>query len=197
MSKPTTSLAKMLEAERADKERTTLFQSDRDFKFLNKKALEQSEKVGATVHFIPVSSELDPKGEFESAGVDELYGDILDPEFQGNPDGKDQRRLNIRCIIEHEPPKQLLKRYGIDEQREVVFYVPFEEFVREGVVSKWRPHGADIGDLFIWDGTWYQAWNVYRDHYFGQRAKAHFIACFANRYRHNAAPTEDIPTEDS
>jgi hypothetical protein len=88
----------------------------------------------------------------------------------------------------------MLRRFGIDEQREIAFFLPVENL--QGLVSEWRIHGADIGDLIHWDGTWYQAWNVFRDDYFGQRSRAFYIACFCNRYRHNAVPTEDVPTED-
>lgn len=194
MSIPNQSDSKILEEQRLKEEKDkTLFQGDVDFSFLSGLSEEQSERIGATIHLIPVSTERDPQGEFQSAGVDSLDGDILDPEFFGNPDTKDNRILNFRCLIEHEPPKQMLKKYGVDEQREIVFFLPFPILKQKGIVSEWRPFGVDIGDLIVWDGTWYQAWNVHRDHYFGQRDKSHYIATFCNRYRHNSVPTEDIP----
>ncbi len=195
MARPETSLNKFLEESRRAVEANTLHQKDRDIEFLSPKVKEQADRIGATIHMLPVSTERDPQGT-QSSGVHEFDGDILDPEFRGGgPDIVDERVLNLRCEVQHDPPQQLLNLYGIDEQREVVFWIPFKTLKEKGLVTEWRIHGADIGDLFFWDETWYQGWNVYRETYHGQTAKAHHIACFCNRYRHNAVPTEDTPND--
>ena len=193
MTKPTTSLAKQLEEERLANEETFL-QTDRDFSFKDGLVVERQELIGGVIHVIPVSTERNPVqgiGPFQTAGVDDLYGDILDPQFtDGNPE--DQRKLNCRGYIQHEPSKQLLTLYGIDEQREIAFYIARTTLTEVGLVSEWRFHGTDIGDLFVWDGTWYQAQNVHRAKYFGQRDLAHYTASFCNRFRHNAVPTNAV-----
>ena len=185
----------MFEEERAKAEAENAeFQSDRDVAYLESVTREQSKVIGGTIDFIPVSTERDPQSDrFETVGFDPLDGDILNPEFHGGGTDRDERRLSMRCLIEHEPPKQMLKKYGVDEQREIAFYIPFTILQEEGLVNEWRIHGADIGDLIVWDGSWYQIWNAYRDHYHGQRNRAFFIACFCNRFRHDSVPIEDTP----
>jgi len=193
MTIPKQSLASMFEDERSKVEsEETRFQSDRDFNFLKKIVDEQSKLIGGTIDFFPVSTERNPQGDKNhSFGVDPLDGDILNPEFNVEEDNL-KSAIKMRCLIEHEPPKQMLKKYGVDEQREIVFYIPLSILEEVGLVDDWRINGADIGDLIVWEGSWYQAWNVYRDHYFGQRSKSFYIACFCDRYRHDAVPINDV-----
>jgi hypothetical protein len=191
MPQPEQSLNAQFESKRLEDEKNLLFQADRDFEFLTALSVEQSRRIGGIINFVPVSTERKPRGDFQTAGVDTLDGDVLTPQFIGTPpDG--QNMISLHCIIQHEPEKQLLKKYGIDEQRDIVFFIPFREFEEKGLISDWRPFGADIGDLIFWDGSWYQAWEAKRDSYFGQRDRVHFMACFCDRYRHNSVPTEDV-----
>lgn len=199
MPKPDQDQLNLLEQQRTELEGRQLFQSDRDFRFQQARVGEQSERLGGVIHFVPVSTERSPQGPFQSARVDPLDGDVLDPQFIENPmnldlddpDNFDQRLKNVDCILQHEPSKQLLKKFGIDEEREIVFWVPFTIFKTAGIVTEKRFRGADIGDLIVWDGTWYMAQNVHRDHYFGQRDVSFFVACFCNRYRQNLNPIHD------
>lgn len=196
MPKPDSLIAAQLEQARAEQEARKLFQGSRDVQFITNKVEEKAIKVGGNIHFLPVSTERDPTGPFQSAGVDPLDGDILDPEFVLDPTKVDlDTLLNFDCQIEHEPPQQLLKLYGVDEQREVAFWLPFSTLKRSGLVDSWRIHGAEQGDLILWDDTWYQAWNVYRDKYHGQRSEAHYILCFCDRYRTNSQDPEDVADE--
>jgi hypothetical protein len=197
--KPNTRLNELFEEARTIEEVGTLLQGDGDFFFLQSRVLERIQLLGAVVHYIPVSTERDPRdgiGPKQSAGVDPLDGDILDPGFFDNPELEDQRKFNMRCLMEHEPSKQNLKRYGVDEERDITFHIPVVTLETEGLVSKWRVNGADIGDLVFWDKTWYIIQNVHRGSYFGQRDLPFLIACMANRYRHNSVPTEDVAVND-
>lgn len=194
MPKPDQEQLSLLEQLRQVREGEQLFQSDRDLRFNTQLVSEQNERLGGVIQFIPVSTERFPTGAFQSFGVDPLDGDILDPQFQNNPEtALNEREPDpIACFLQHEPSKQLLKKYGIDEEREIIFWVPFSTFKERGFVTETRFRGADIGDLIVWDGTWYIAQNVHRDHYFGQRTDAFEVACFCNRYRQNLNPIHAV-----
>lgn len=166
-----------------------LFQSSIDYALQSRIVREQVEKLGAAVHLMVTSTMRNPQGPTQSAGVDSLYGDILDPEFFA--DSPDQRQFNIRVLVEHHPSKQLLKKYGIDEEREVLFHFPFEALEERGLVTEERFRGVDIGDLVMWDGSWYIAVSVHREAYFGQTVSHFFTSISCKRYRHNSVPTED------
>lgn len=167
-----------------------LFQGDRDFSAQDRWVKEGTRKIGAKIHYLPVSTARHPRSG-ESAGVDDLYGDILDPEFLDNEELVDQRKFNLECFVQHKPSKQLLKKYGIDEQREVIFHIPFSVLRDKGLVTDKRFRGSDIGDLVIWDGTWYMVYSSHRGSYFGQRVSHFFTAAVCDRYRLNNIPTED------
>lgn len=174
-----------------------LFQTEKDFQAQRLWIEEQVEKLGAAVHLFVTSTRRAEGGQnqepFASGGVDPLYGDILDPEFFENPKDKDKRQINIRCIAEHAPSKQRLKKYGIEEEREAVFHFPFHVLKDKGLVTEFRFRGIDIGDLIEWDGSWYIILSTHRNSYFGQTTSNYFIAATANRYRPNAVPKEDHP----
>lgn len=187
-------LLRQFEDTRRKGEGMLLFQGDRDFKAQDRWVRESVQKEGAPIHLLPVSTERDPQGPLQSAGVDPLDGDILNPEFLAYPPGKDQRKFNIRVIVEHQPSKQELTKYGIDEQREVGFH-----FVRSILddlslveANSRRHRGIDIGDLVFWDGTWYILQNVHRDHYFGQTVNPYFVVGFASRYQLDNVPIGDV-----
>ena len=196
--KPDLSLVEILESARSENEKQTFLQSDKDYDFLQARVEEKIRLSGAVIHYIPVSTERDPKddgGLKQSAGVDPLDGDVLDPGFFDNPEAEDQRKFDVRCLMEHQPSKQILKRYGVDEEREITFHIPLVTLKEQGLVSRWRPRGADIGDLVFWDSSWFLIQNVHRGSYFGQRNLPFLIACFANRYRPNSVPTNDSNEE--
>lgn len=197
--RPFTSVLKQWEAARRAKDSEGFLQGDRDYEFLQNRTEEFVDLYGAAVHFIPISTEVSPVGVVgpkQSAGVDPLDGDILDPGFFDNPSIEDQRLFNIRALVEHTPSKQLLKRYGVDEERDVLFHIPISVLTANKLTSEWRVNGADLGDLIVWDGTWYQLENVHRGSYFGNRNLPHLIACAAVRYRHNSAGVDDDPDDD-
>jgi len=178
------------------RKKDNLFQSSRDFDAQNRWVQEQVEKLGAAVHLFVTSTQRGlADGPMESAGVDPLYGDILDPEWFADGSPRDKQKFNIRCLIEHTPSKQSLKRYGIEETRDVIFFFPFEKLSSEGLVTPQRFRGVDIGDLIEWDGTMYIVLNVHRESYFGQTVSNYFTSAACMRYQHNAVPTEDTPEE--
>jgi len=187
MGSPEQSLLAQFEARRF---KDNLFQSPRDYEAQGKWTQEQVEKLGAAVHLFLSSTERAPAdGPGESAGVDPLYGDILDPEFIDDEGEYDKRKFNLRCIVEHSPSKQLLLRYGIEEERDVIFHFPYQKLVDEGIVTTRRFRGVDIGDLIEWDGTWYIVLSTHREAYFGQTVSNYFTSTSCKRYRANSVPT--------
>jgi hypothetical protein len=177
----------------ASRDKTGLFQSDRDFDAQNRWVKEQVEKLGAAVHLFVTSTVRGlGDGPGESAGVDPLYGDILDPEWFADGGEDDKQKFNIRCLVEHSPSKQKLKRYGIEEVRDVIFYFPFEKLEEEGLVTQVRHRGVDIGDIIEWDSTLYIVLSSHRESYFGQTVSNYFTSATCKRYIHNAVPTEDV-----
>jgi hypothetical protein len=168
-----------------------LFQSPLDFASQKRWIDEQVRRLGAAVHLMVTSTQRAPQGPKQSAGVDPLYGDILDPEFFTDAE-RDERKFNLRAIVEHHPSKQVLKRYGIEEEREVIFHVPFSVLEEIGLVTDLRFRGIDIGDLFMWDGSWYIVLSVHREAFFGQTVSNYFTSSTCKRYRHNSIPTNDV-----
>ena len=185
-------ILQLFEEQRLQAEAGTLFQTQRDFDGQDRWVREQVEKIGAPVHLFPTSSQRDPQGIAQSAGVDPLDGDILNPEFFTDPEIVDERQFNMKCILEHEPSKQMLGKYGIDEQREVGFHFVKSVLRDKGLVTKRRFRGIDIGDLVFWDGTWYIIQNAHRDHYFGQTVNNYFVVGFASRYTHDNVLIADV-----
>jgi hypothetical protein len=188
MGIPTKSLLDQFEERRA--EASLLFQSSRDGSAQDRWVTELSEKLGAAIHFIQRFTQRSPQGTVEGGGIDPLYGDIPNPAYQD-----DLVKLNMRAIIDHKPSRQSLKKFGVMEDRDVVFWIPRAELTKYGLVTERRFRGADIGDLIVWDGTWYIAQNVHRDHYFGQSDKFFFVGVFANRYVHDSMGKEGPVSE--
>lgn len=172
-----------------------LFQTQRDYTAQQRWVEEQVLSLGAKVHLIPASTAKFPQGQLESAGVDPLYGDILDPEFVDGPGNLDQRKLNASCLVEHEPSKQLLKKYGVDEAKDCIFHFPTSLLGKLGLITYKRFRGVDIGDLVIWDNTWYIVQSSHRGAFFGNTNNPYFTSAFADRYRHNSVPTERVAND--
>ncbi len=166
-----------------------LFQSDRDEAAQNRWIKEQSEKLGGAIFLVPNATERRPQGEQQAAGIDTMFGDILDPQINNLPEDLRDIEPNLRCIIEHEPSKQTLKRYGVDETRDVIFHVALIILKEKGLVNEVRFRGIDVADLAVWDNSWYIVRSVHRSAYFGQRASAFFTAAACNRYRLNNVTT--------
>jgi hypothetical protein len=178
----------------ASRNKTGLFQGQRDFDAQNRWVKEQVEKLGGAVHLFVTSTQRGlADGPLESAGVDPLYGDVLDPEWFADGDSKDQQKFNFRCLIEHQPSKQSLKRYGIEETRDVIFHFPFDKLKDEGLVTEVRHRGVDIGDIIEWDSTLYIVLSAHRESYFGQTVSNYFTSAACMRYKFNAVPTADTP----
>lgn len=194
MPHPEKSILQQYQEDLAD---DALFQSRTDFDAQNEWVREQVELLGAEVKLIQTSTERAPAdGPGESAGVDPLYGDIIDPEwFEPTEEEKAQKKYDFRVIVEHEPSKQLLKKYGISEERDCIFHFPFEALRDRGLVSQKRFRGVAIGDLVLWDETWYIVLTTHRQAYFGQTTSHYFTTVMCMRYRPNSVPTEDTVPE--
>jgi hypothetical protein len=187
MPTPREDTLREIEERRRVLEGEILFQSEQDNTFQENLILEQSGQT-APVHLVQVSTERDPQGPHESAGVDPLYGDILDPQFF---ESQVTAENLIRAVVEQRPSEQLLMRYGIEEKRDVLFQIPFALLRIKNFVTRRRFRGVDIGDFVVWDSTWYLVDSVHRGTYFGQTNHAYFVAAFTNRYQPNAiSPTD-------
>lgn len=117
-------------------------------------------------------------------GVDPLDGDLLDVSYI-----EQAVHYNFNAIVEHEPSRQLLTKFQIDEQREVIFNFPRVLLEEQGLVGqplRWR--GVAIGDVVEWDGTFYLVKNVHRRYYHGQTTHWYWTSAFCDRYRHTATP---------
>lgn len=176
-----------------------LWQSDRDFRAQDRWTVEGCNKRGAAIQYLPSVTVRRAQGDdplSTGQGIDPLYGDILDPQFI-----EDLKRENMRAWVEHKPSEQKLKMYSISEEKDVIFHIPFTTLKKAGLVTKRRFRGADIGDLVVWDGTWYIARAVHRGSYFGQRISHFFTAVFCDRYILNSVAIEDVaddcPEEES
>lgn len=168
-----------------------LWQSDRDYRAQERWIVEGCVKRGAKIQYLPSVTVRKAQGDdplSSGAGVDKLYGDILDPQFLDK-----LKRENLACYVEHNPSKQKLKKYSIDEEKDVIFHIPLKLLKDAKLVTKKRFRGADIGDLVIWDGTWYIVDAVHRGSFFGQRISHYFTAAICSRYRLNNVPTEASP----
>jgi hypothetical protein len=181
MSEPHADVLAKLEAIRGQ---PRTFHDRLDGEYLDLLVQERADVLGAMVNLIPRSTQRNPRGSLESPGVDGLDGDVIDPEFL-DFEGNDQRKLNFSCIVEHNPSKQMLKKFGIDELREVVFHFSLKALRDAGLVTEAKFRGVDLGDLVEWDGTWYIAHNVHRNSYFGQSDRFLTVSAFCDRYRLN------------
>jgi len=182
MSEPHTDLLAKYEALRGQPK---LFHHPLDGDNLDRFVRERCDLLGAHVNLIPRSTQRNPRGKLENPGVDSLDGDVINPEFLDFKD-LDERKLNIACLVVHQPTKQLLKKYGVDEMREIIFHFPFSLLKEKGLVNDVKFRGLDIGDLIEWDGTFYIVWNVHRDTYFGESDRFFFTSGMCDRYRHDS-----------
>jgi hypothetical protein len=192
MPTPARKLLDMLETERSKVTHT--FQTSFDGSGQARWIEEYVERCGAGVHLFPRSTQRHPgDSPGMSAGVDPLYGDIQDPEFN---DGS--KRFNIKALVEHSPSRQRLTTIGIREDRDVAFWYPFSILQKNGLVTPLRFRGIDIGDLMVWDGTWYISENVHREYYFGSTDTFFFTVAYCIRYQHGSIPVDerDVPSDE-
>lgn len=172
-----------------DRDEGNLFQSDRDKAAQDRWVKEQSQKLGGAIYLVPNATERRPQGPQQASGIDPMFGDIVDPQIVVKPEELQELQPNFRCIIEHEPSKQILKRYGIDETRDVIFHLPLVLLKEAGLVNPIRFRGIDVGDMAVWDNSWYVVRSAHRSAYFGQRTDHFFTAATCDRYRLNNIPT--------
>jgi hypothetical protein len=82
----------------------------------------------------------------EATYVDDLYHDSTVKKFK--------TPVTILSFVEHNPSKKLLTRYGMDEQRDVVFNIPVSFLVQAGIVLQSDTYL--IGSLIKWGGDNYE-----------------------------------------
>ncbi len=189
MPRPEKSILQQFEESRVQ---GNLFQTQRDINAQNRWVQEQVKVLGAEVVLALVSTVRGPgDGPGESAGVDPLYGDIIDPQwFERTVEEEAQRKYNFRCLPDHQPSKQLLKRYGIEETRDVIFHFPFVTLQERGLVTPERYRGIAIGDFVVWDESWYIALSAHRESYHGSTTSHYFTSISCKRYAPNSVPTD-------
>lgn len=188
MGFPQKSLLDQFEEQRAQAKLT--FQTSQDGDGQDRWVLEQVEKLGAPVILIPKATQRDPQGPSETDGIDKLYGDVKNPAYID-----DKQKPNFRSIVEHHPSVQRLKKFGVMEEREVIFWFPLAALRNANLVTDRNFRGIGIGDFIVWDGTWYLTDAAHRDYYFGQTDRFYFTGAFCNRYQHNSLPEEATPSE--
>lgn len=181
MSRPEQSILGELELKRA--RLPQLFQGITDGDLLDRMAIDYTEKMGAPTFFYNRSTYRDPQGPTQSAGVDDLFGDVQDPEFL-----QEKGQHQLRSVVEHKPSDQRLLHFGVDEQREVIFWYPAGMLRRAELITEIRFRGIEIGDLIVWDGSWYIVAEAHRDHYLGNSGRFIWSGAFCNRYHHGALP---------
>lgn len=175
-------LVAAFEARRSAK--TQFGQGKRDQDSQDRAAREYVRRYGATTaHLIPRLND-----RRNSPGVDALDGDIEDPQFLTSA-----TRFNFPCLIDHQPSKSLLGKYGVDEQRDAIFHWPFSELQEAGLVTPLRFRGIRAGDFVFWDGTFYVIRDAHRSHYHGLTDRVIMVAGDATRYQH----TVSLPNHES
>lgn len=179
------------EAQRA--EASFLFVDKQDCDFLDGLIQERNAAQMASVFLIPRLSQRDAQAEQGDVNVGapiNIYGDTIDPIVNiGKLDHNNKNAHQVRAFAQHEPSKQSLRKYGIEEEREVVFWFPRVSLEALGLTTPRCFRGVEIGDFVVWDNTWYITDNAHRDHYFGQSDRFFFTGAFCTRYHHNSVPT--------
>ncbi len=159
-----------------------VFPRPKDFNFLDGVISEYYERSNGKVTVFPLSSSIvstDPA----AVKIDELYGTVEEVEIDGV-----KSHLDVDCNIQLQPSKQILKRFGIDEQREILFSFQISKLQELGLVEEGNFRGIEIGDLVNFDDTLYELLSVHRQGYFGQTNLAHFVTATADRYIRNNNP---------
>ncbi len=174
MTTPSQDLVRQFDESR---QKDQLFASQRDYDSQVRILRKQIQEEGTAVVLLPRTSHRRPQGTMQASGVDPLDGDVLDLHFNA----EESHRLAL--WVPHAPSKQMLKKYGIDEDRDVVFWFLFEDLKDAGLVTQQKFRGIDLGDLVVWDRTWYRIDNVHRHEYLGQSERFFYSLGFSTRYR--------------
>lgn len=99
------------------------------------------------------------------------------------------------------PTQQLLGKWGIDEQRDIVIYPAVILLVNRGLAKFSDPEDittrpifdVGIGDRFTWDDTRYECLEVVRERYWGNTNRPLYLRITANRWRESV---EDLDCDD-
>ena len=101
----------------------------------------------------------------------------------------------VKAFMKFNPESPLLKKYGIDEQRDVFMHIATPHLVDLGLAQESTdPYPGDnvpptiklilgIGDRFTFDENTYDIMSVQRTVYWGNSGYPLWVVCTANRYR--------------
>jgi len=103
--------------------------------------------------------------------------------------------IGVRAFVKFNPETPLLKKYGIDEQRDVFLHIATPHLIDVGLAvesSDLYPLDnipptikliAGIGDRFTFDETTYEILSVQRTVYWANSNFPMWVICTGNRYR--------------
>jgi len=103
--------------------------------------------------------------------------------------------IGVRAFVKFNPETPLLKRYGIDEQRDVFLHIATPHLVDMGlIIEATDEYPQDnipptlklimgIGDRFTFDENTYDILSVQRTVYWANSGYPLWVVCTANRYR--------------
>jgi len=117
--------------------------------------------------------------------LDTLHMEVLDSAREFAPSVK------IRVErVQPDPPQQLLAKWGIDEQRDIVLYPTVIGLAESGLarypdndVTRRPEFEVAIGDRFTWDDQRYEVMEVVREKYWGNTNRPTHLRMTAKRWQ--------------
>lgn len=117
--------------------------------------------------------------------IDTLHAEVLDSARRF------EAPVRIYIRVEPDPPQQLLAKWGIDEQRDVVIYPSVIGLVEHGLAEfavsddpTTRPEFfVAIGDRFTWDDQRYEVTEIFREQYWGSTNRPTYLKMTARRWQ--------------
>jgi len=108
---------------------------------------------------------------------------VVDPLYNESPARRWHDPTILRGYVDHKPSKKTLGKYGMDQEREVLFLVPTH------TLSDLRILEANdtflIGDMVVWNGDAYEVLDQRKDvdAYWANSSIPFYIAIACNLYR--------------
>lgn len=79
----------------------------------------------------------------ESTTYNEVYGDAEEPELRYD------EPVNLRMGAQWKPDEQMLTRYGIDQNQEIIFVIPTPELIRVGLLTVNQDDKDEMGPVTV------------------------------------------------
>lgn len=86
---------------------------------------------------------------------------IVDPVYNESPSRRWLDPVELRGYVDHKPSKKTLGKYGMDQERHVLFLVPTHKLSELGILE--ANDTFLIGDLVMWGGDAYEILNQNKD----------------------------------